>query len=352
MYFCTVEKPKIIRAFVVLGAILKELGENQPYSAKTAAVNALEYEELNDLISREIHYNGWFTEDSIRQAFREIASWLDQDLLTDWAKHYPENPVQKNVAIIMAGNIPLVGFHDFLCVLLSGHRVICKQSSEDARLLPALVNILVHFEPELSNYIRFSDRKLEDYQAVIATGSNNSMLHFEQYFSHVPHLFRGHRTSVAVLTGNESKEELTSLGVDCLTYFGRGCRNVTHLLFPEGFDLNRFFESIVDLSDVVNNKKYGNNYDYNKAVHLMNLSVFLDNNFLLLKESKQLFSPLAMLHYQYYRTKEELEAFLEQHRSQIQCVVGRNYLPFGQAQCPSLTDYADGIDTMAFLASC
>jgi hypothetical protein len=252
----------------------------------------------------------------------------------------------------MAGNIPLVGFHDFLCVLLSGHQVICKQSSEDARLLPALVKLLLLFEPDLSERIRFSDRKLVDYHAVIATGSNNSMLHFEQYFSHVPHLFRGHRTSVAVLTGNESKGELHALGVDCLTYFGRGCRNVTHLLFPEGFDLNRFFEAIVDLSDVVNNKKYGNNYDYNKAVHLMNLSKFLDNNFLLMKESDQLFSPLSMLHYQFYKSSEELTSFLDAHRSQIQCVVGQDYIPFGQAQCPSLMDYADGMDTMEFLATC
>jgi hypothetical protein len=236
--------------------------------------------------------------------------------------------------------------------LLSGHQVICKQSTEDARLLPALVKLLLLFEPDLSERIRFSDRKLENYHAVIATGSNNSMLHFEQYFSHVPHLFRGHRTSVAVLTGNESKEELRALGVDCLSYFGRGCRNVTHLLFPKGFDLNRFFEAIVDLSDVVNNKKYGNNYDYNKAVHLMSLSKFLDNNFLLMKESDQLFSPLSMLHYQFYQSVEELNSFLDAQRSNIQCIVGREFIPFGQAQCPSLFDYPDGMDTMGFLATC
>lgn len=344
------EKSRIIQAFVVLGTILKELGDNQPYSTKASAVTASEYEALNEVIYREIHLNGWFTEDSIRQAFREISSWLTEEQLTAWTNKYPATQQEKRVAIIMAGNIPLVGFHDFLCVLLSGHQVICKLSSDDARMLPALTKCLLHFEPELEGRIRFSDRKLEGYDAVIATGSNNSMLHFEQYFSHVPHLFRGHRTSVAVLTGNETKEELRELGVDCLTYFGRGCRNVTHLLFPKGFDLNRFFEAIVDLSDVVNNKKYGNNYDYNKAVHLMNLSKFLDNNFLLMKESDQLFSPLSMLHYQFYANAAELEQFLEVHKNQIQCVVGQQYIPFGQAQCPSLTDYADGIDTMQFLA--
>ena len=346
------EKSRIINAFVVLGTILNELGENNAYSVKVSSLTEEEYAEVNEVIAREFHHNGWFTEDSIRQAFREISTWLTPEKLTDWTNNYAPNDHMKQIAVIMAGNIPLVGFHDFLCVLLSGHQVICKQSSEDARLLPALVKLLLLFEPDLEERIRFSDRKLVDYDAVIATGSNNSMLHFEQYFSHVPHLFRGHRTSVAVLTGDESKEELNALGVDCLTYFGRGCRNVTHLLFPEGFDLNRFFEAIVNLSDVVNNKKYGNNYDYNKAVHLMSLSKFLDNNFLLMKESDQLFSPLSMLHYQYYQRLEEVNSFLDAHRSQIQCIVGQEFIPFGQAQCPSLMDYPDGMDTMEFLATC
>ena len=346
------EKSRIINAFVVLGTILNELGENNSYSVKVSSLTEEEYAEVNEVIAREFHHNGWFTEDSIRQAFREISTWLTPEKLTDWTNNYAPNDHMKQIAVIMAGNIPLVGFHDFLCVLLSGHQVICKQSSEDARLLPALVKLLLLFEPDLEERIRFSDRKLVDYDAVIATGSNNSMLHFEQYFSHVPHLFRGHRTSVAVLTGDESKEELNALGVDCLTYFGRGCRNVTHLLFPEGFDLNRFFEAIVNLSDVVNNKKYGNNYDYNKAVHLMSLSKFLDNNFLLMKESDQLFSPLSMLHYQYYQGLEEVNSFLDAHRSQIQCIVGQEFIPFGQAQCPSLMDYPDGMDTMEFLATC
>ena len=346
------EKSRIINAFVVLGTILNELGENNAYSVKVSSLTEEEYAEVNEVIAREFHHNGWFTEDSIRQAFREISTWLTPEKLTDWTNNYAPNDHMKQIAVIMAGNIPLVGFHDFLCVLLSGHQAICKQSSEDARLLPALVKLLLLFEPDLEERIRFSDRKLVDYDAVIATGSNNSMLHFEQYFSHVPHLFRGHRTSVAVLTGDESKEELNALGVDCLTYFGRGCRNVTHLLFPEGFDLNRFFEAIVNLSDVVNNKKYGNNYDYNKAVHLMSLSKFLDNNFLLMKESDQLFSPLSMLHYQYYQRLEEVNSFLDAHRSQIQCIVGQEFIPFGQAQCPSLMDYPDGMDTMEFLATC
>jgi hypothetical protein len=251
----------------------------------------------------------------------------------------------------MAGNIPLVGFHDFLCVLASGNKVICKLSSEDNKLLPILSKILVHFLPELESRITFSNRNLSEFDAIIATGSNNSLLHFKQYFSKYPHLFRHNRTSIAVLTGKETKDELTLLGTDILDYFGRGCRNVTHLVLPRGFELNRFFEAIVDQGEVINNKKYGNNYDYNKAIHLMNQAVFLDNNFLLLKESEDLFSPLAMLHYHYYDSEIEVSNYIEKYQNEIQCVVGRKFIPFGRAQCPSLNDYADNIDTMKWLNS-
>jgi hypothetical protein len=205
------------------------------------------------------------------------------------------------------------------------------------------------FPPALASYISFSDRNLKGFDAVIATGGNNSLAHFEQYFSKYPHLFRHNRTSLAVLNGQESKEDLSLLGKDILDYFGRGCRNVTHLLLPEGFELNRFFEAIVDQGDLINNKKYGNNYDYNKAIHLMNQAVFLDNNFLLLKESDMLFSPLAMLHYHIYKDESDVTAYLELHKNDIQCVVGNNFIPFGQAQCPSLSDYADNVDTMKWL---
>ena len=181
------------------------------------------------------------------------------------------------------------------------------------------------------------------------------MLHFKQYFTEVPHLLRGHRTSISVLNGTETPEQLTALGQDIFQYYGRGCRNVTQLWIPENFELNRFFEAIIPYAEVVNHKKYGNNYDYIKAIHLMNQVPILDNHFLLLKESQDLHSPLGMLHYQRYNDIKEVEEFLLSNQQHLQCVVGHGYLPFGAAQCPTLTDYADGIDTMHFLgnfASC
>ncbi len=300
-------------------------------------------------IERQVHHNGWFTEESVRTSLLNLGNWLSNEQLTNWTNKYSftENP--KVVAVIMAGNIPLVGFHDFICVLLSGNKVQCKLSSEDNKLMPLLTLYLLQFAPELKEFISFSDRNLSGFDAVIATGSNNSLVNFESYFSKYPHLFRHNRTSIAVLDGTETKEELKALGEDILNYFGRGCRNVTHLLIPENYDLNRFFEAIVDLGEIVNNKKYGNNYDYNKTIHLLNLESFLDNNFLLLKESDNLFSPLAMLYYHSYKSQEEITAYLEMHKDSIQCVVGHNYLLFGTAQCPSLSDYADNVDTMAWL---
>ncbi|NBP75688.1 MAG: hypothetical protein EBU61_06625, partial [Crocinitomicaceae bacterium] len=182
-----------------------------------------------------------------------------------------------------------------------------------------------------------------------ATGSTNSLDHFIQYFSKCPHLFRGSRTSLAVITGNESDEELVELGKDLFHYYGRGCRNVSHLLLPENYSLNRIFEAIVSYGEVVNNKKYGNNYDYYKSIHLMNLEKFLDNNFVLVKESQELFSPLAMIYYSFYSNENEAKDFISKHEGNIQCIVGSNFIPFGKAQAPALTDYADNIDTMAWL---
>ncbi len=324
-------------------------GSKSPWPGFSCGVTEDEFLAVELAIERQVHHNGWFTEESVRTSFLNLGNWLSNEQLTNWTNKYSftENP--KVVAVIMAGNIPLVGFHDFICVLLSGNKVQCKLSSEDNKLLPLLALYLLQFAPELKEYISFSDRNLSGFDAVIATGSNNSLVNFESYFSKYPHLFRHNRTSIAVLDGTETKEELKALGEDILNYFGRGCRNVTHLLIPENFDLNLFFEAIVDLGEIVNNKKYGNNYDYNKTIHLLNLESFLDNNFLLLKESDNLFSPLAMLYYHSYKSQEEITAYLEMHKDSIQCVVGPNYLPFGTAQCPSLSDYADNVDTMAWL---
>jgi hypothetical protein len=344
-----VKKEILIQSFCQLGKIMSHVGNDLPWTGFELGLTEAEHTELNSVIQTQHHHNGWFTEELIRKSLRNFSSWLNEQDLLSWLSNYTFSNSPKNVAVIMAGNIPLVGFHDFLCVLASGNRVICKLSSDDNKLLPLLSKILIQILPELESRIAFSDRNLKGFDAIIATGSNNSLIHFKQYFSKYPHLFRQNRTSIAVLTGEETKKELHLLGNDILDYFGRGCRNVTHLLIPKGFELNRFFEAIVDQGEVINNKKYGNNYDYNKAIHLMNQAVFLDNNFILLKESKELFSPLAMLHYHYYESEVEVSNYLEEHQNDIQCVVGKNYIPFGKAQCPSINDYADNVDTMNWL---
>jgi|Laugresu1bdmlbsd_1035121.scaffolds.fasta_scaffold00570_6 hypothetical protein len=347
-YFCTVERSQIISAFAALGEILEALAKDQP---RPLTCTEAEWEALQQLIEREQHHNGWFTPDAIKMAFQEIAPWLSNVQLNNWLATYSYAEVPKTIALILPGNLPLVGFHDFLCVLCAGHKALVKLSSEDARLLPALAKLLVLFEPELQARIEFVVGKLSGFTAVIATGSNNSMLHFKQYFEAYPCLLRGHRTSVAILDGTETSAELEALGQDIFQYFGRGCRNVTQLLIAHDYDLNRFFEAIIPYADVIHHKKYGNNYDYNKAIHLMNQVPILDNNFVLLKESSELHSPLGMLHYHRYQSREEVLDFIKAQQQVIQCVVGHGYLPFGSAQCPKLTDYADGIDTMQFLGN-
>ena len=347
-YFCVVERSQIISAFEALGTILDALatGKNRPQ-----IITQSEWEALENLIEKEQQFNGWFTKEAIQNVFLEISSWLNTSILEEWLGNYTYANKPQTVALILPGNLPLVGFHDFLCVLVSGHNALVKLSSEDARLLPAFAHILVEIEPQLKERITFVNGKLQGFDAVIATGSANSMLHFKQYFTAYRSLLRGHRTSVAVLDGSETPEQLTALGQDIFQYFGRGCRNVTQLLIPKDFELNRFFEAIVPYGDIVNHKKYGNNYDYNKAIHLMNQVPILDNNFVLLKESQDLHAPLGMLHYHRYTDQQEVRAFIEANQQQIQCIVGKAYLPFGAAQCPTLTDYADGIDTMQFLGN-
>jgi len=251
----------------------------------------------------------------------------------------------------MAGNIPLVGFHDWLCVFVTGNRAKVKLSDKDRRLLPVLVNKLgewSHQSREQTIFIGDTD-KLTGFDAVIATGSNNTARYFEQYFGKYPHIFRSNRTSLAVLKGDETPEELRLLGNDIFHYFGLGCRNVSHIMVPEGFDLNRIFEAVYPFGEIIHHHKYANNYDYNRAVFLLNQVPFLDNHFVMLRESSDLFSPLAVVHYQYYRSGTEIYEYLTLNESKIQAIIGKGFIPFGQAQCPTLADYADGVDTMEFL---
>ena len=343
------KKVRIISAFAQLGKIMNCLGQNHAITDFELGITPLELENLNSLISRQVHHNGWFSEDMVRKALLSLAFMLEKEKLEAWSKNYKFNEKPLTVAVIMAGNIPLVGFHDFLCVLLSGNRILCKLSSEDKLLLPALTKILIHLDSDFEGYISFSEGNISNFDAVIATGSANSLDHFIQYFSKYPHLFRGSRTSLAVISGNESEEELVQLGKDLFDYYGRGCRNVSHLLLPTNYSLNRIFEAIVSYGCVVNNKKYGNNYDYNKSIHLMNLEKFLDNNFVLVKESQDLFSPLAMIYYSFYISENEINDFITKYEGSIQCIVGSDFTPFGKSQEPGLADYADNIDTLMWL---
>ncbi|MCT4561164.1 MAG: acyl-CoA reductase [Crocinitomicaceae bacterium] len=341
----------LIELFTKLGSLFGHLANNDTWEDYSWGVTSEEYEKLRYTVNRQFVYNGWFTKESVERALLSWSEVLTEDKLQEWSDAYQQVKSPKRIAVIMAGNIPLVGFHDFLTVLLSGHRVIGKLSSDDQTLLPSFVEILYKWEPSLKEWIVLTPAKLPEFDAVIATGSNNSMQHFEQYFGKYPHIFRKNRTSVAVFNGEETKEEIEALGEDIFAYYGLGCRNVTHLLLPEGFNLDRFFEGIFKYNEVIYHKKYGNNYDYHKAVYLMNKISLLDNNFVLLRESEELHSPISLIHYHYYKTSTDKEAFLQAHGSQIQAIVGHGYIPFGEAQKPSLSDYADGIDTFAWLTS-
>jgi hypothetical protein len=345
-----VKQEVIIKGFVQLGKLMVSLGEERDWQDFNLGVTKNEYEQLQVVVNRQIAYNGWFTKESVQQSLLALGMQLTEEHLTEWAGAYSFTEKPKSVALIMAGNIPLVGFHDFLSTLVSGHKVICKLSSEDKSLLPALAEHLVSFVPGLKERIVLTTGRLEGIEAVIATGSDNSLKYFEQYFGKYPHIFRSNRTSLAVFTGNETKEQIEALGSDVFNYFGLGCRNVSHVLFPKGFEISRFFEGVFGYSNVINNNKYGNNYDYNKTVYLMNQSPLLDNNFVLLRETDLLFSPLAMIHYHFYENEQEVIEYIESHKEQIQVVVGEKYTPFGDAQRPTLNDYADGVDTMKWLS--
>jgi hypothetical protein len=343
------ERKEIVAGFVQLGKLMSALGHSGTWNDYSLGVSEREYNELQELIKRQKQFNGWFTEESVCRSLTALGEQLSGSTLNNWLAPYRFSNDPKMVAIIMAGNIPLVGFHDMLCVLLSGNTAVCKLSSDDRTLLPALGRVLSDFVPGLEDRLVFTEGKIGEVHAVIATGSDNSTLYFEQYFGKYPHIFRSNRTSLAVLKGDETPEELRLLGNDIFHYFGLGCRNVSHIMVPEGFDLNRIFEAVYPFGEIIHHHKYANNYDYNRAVFLLNQVPFLDNHFVMLRESSDLFSPLAVVHYQYYRSGTEISEYLTLNESKIQAIIGKGFIPFGQAQCPTLADYADGVDTMEFL---
>ncbi|MEY4603418.1 MAG: hypothetical protein RIT43_710 [Bacteroidota bacterium] len=340
---------RVVRAFLLLGELMENFGSSGEWPGYSCGLTLDEFQSFNALVEKQIHSNGWFTAENTRKSLLALSKQLKEEDLLEWISTYEKPQNSKRAALIMAGNIPLVGFHDFLCVLISGHSVVVKLSSDDRFLLPALSDFLVKIEPSLKDRITFTQGRIGEVDAVIATGSDNSSIYFDQYFGKYPHVFRKNRTSVAILDGSESEEELTLLGKDIFEYFGLGCRNVSHLLIPVDFNLDAFFAAIFPYSEIIQHHKYANNYDYQKAVHLLNNIPLLDNNFVLLRETPELFSPLGMVHYHYFKDQNDIEDYLEMNADKIQAIVGHAHIPFGQAQCPSLTDYADGVDTMDFL---
>ncbi len=303
-------------------------------------------------------FNHWFSPDNLKYALDEWASALSQTNLEAWVSRYPSSffePDQpQTVAVIMAGNIPLVGFHDFLSVLMAGDRVLAKPSSDDEKIIPYLAQVLVAIEKEFAPKVQLADGHLKDFNAVIATGSSNSARYFDHYFGKYPHIIRKNRSSVAVLTGDESEEELQKLGEDIFRYFGLGCRNVSKAYLPKDFDTDRLFKAFYPFKDVADNKKYGNNYDYNRAIYLMEKHDFLENGFFIIKEDQRLHAPVAVLHTEHYQDLAVLEKDLASQAEEIQCIasqanLGIDTVPLGETQKPKLWDYADRVDTLVFL---
>ena len=310
------------------------------------------YQEAAEQLNLAEVLNPWFTKENIEKALNAWHKQLKVDMLNAWLHPYKLEEVSspKKVLIIMAGNIPLVGFHDFLTVLVSGNKVVVKMSSTDNVLLNVLIEKLISIAPEFKESIAFiDDVKNRKFEAVIATGSDNSAQYFEYYFKGAKKIIRKNRRSVAVLDGSESAIELKGLAVDVFAYFGLGCRNVSKIFLPKGYDLNKLFEAFFPYSHVVDHKKYGNNYDYNKAIFLMGSNKLVENGFLLMKQDKSLLSPVAMLYYEYYDDVHTVAQFVEENAEKLQCVVSKKDIPFGNTQKPNLWDYADGVDTVEFL---
>ena len=348
----TLENKKNI--FIELGTFLSQFSEAQNHQKEGVSGNAIFFDSFIDLIHLSQSHNGWYTPEQVYYAVASWAQALSKENLDKWLDGYDFTAVKpKKVALILAGNIPLVGFHDFLSVLITGHDVIVKTSSNDQHLLPFLAKYLIHIAPELENKITFSEGRLENFDAVIATGSNNTARYFEYYFKDKPSIIRKSRNSVAVLNGEETKEQLIALGEDIFRYFGLGCRNVSKLFVPKGYSFNAFFEAIFEYQDIIKYEKYANNYDYNKAVFLMSNFKLLDNGFLTIKEDSSHASPISSVFYEYYENLSDLEKKLEAEAENIQCIVSNNLIKnsvaFGQTQQPKLWDYADNTDTISFL---
>jgi Acyl-CoA reductase (LuxC) len=320
-----------------------------------SAIGNLTAEARQPLFAQVAQQNPWFTADNVELALKGITQFLSKESLTKWTQSYHLNPTSpKKIGVAMAGNIPLVGFHDLLCVLLSGNILIAKPSSQDTVLMHFVSSLLKKIEPRFNDNLFFEER-LNTIDALIATGSDNTSRYFEYYFRSIPHIIRKNRSSCAVIMGEEPGDELVKLGADVFSYFGLGCRNVSKIFVPEGYDVSLLLPPWERYKEVVNHHKYANNYDYQKCLLLMNQTLFYDGGQVLLVENNALVSPISVVYYEYYKNLEELKGKLTSQEEKIQCIVSaKGWYPhsiaFGKAQLPDLWDYADDVDTMKFLS--
>ncbi|MGF1586369.1 MAG: acyl-CoA reductase [Bacteroidales bacterium] len=350
-----------IEVFEKLGIFLKQFAF-PVHDAKTdlpwlRELNSQFLQPLEAIIQNSNIHNPWFTENNMRFALGHTGRILNAGNLSEWLGHYDENAMDrtpKTIAVVMAGNIPLVGFHDMLCVLISGHNMLAKLSVKDDQLLKLLSEILYSLDDYFLGKIEFAGSRLKDFDAVIATGSNNTSRYFEYYFSKYPSIIRKNRTSVAILDGSESPEELKGLADDVFRYFGLGCRSVSKLYLPAEYDFHKLIEAFNFYSHLADHNHWANNYDYQKAIHLIDMIHHLDTGFLIIRNNASLASPIAVLNYENFSKRESALEQLKRESGSIQCITGNpslseGIIPFGKAQEPGLRDYADNIDTMDFL---
>lgn len=348
-----------IEAFANLGMILQKVASDEEIYQVNGDDIYVRAKEITRLISESRFYNGWFSESNVRFMISAIGDSLQKTNLEKWLSAYLnkiETRNTKTVAVVMAGNIPAVGFHDFLSVLITGNRLIGKLSDDDDKLIPAIADLLCSIEPSFVDMITFTDKTLKGFDAVIATGSNNTSRYFEYYFGKYPNLIRKNRNGIAILNGNETEKELKGLAGDIFTYYGLGCRNVSKLLVPSGYDFTKLLDILAEQKIVNENHKYFNNFEYNKAIYLVNGTQHLDSGNLLLTEDYRIASPVSVVYYHFYNTDKELTDFLMKNEENIQCAVSnveliKNRIAFGKSQQPELWDYADGVDTLSFLLS-
>lgn len=336
----------MISGLCKVGDYIKEFLEKKPENYNEND------EKFSALLRKSEIENSWFTIENQKFSLKQWSALLTEQNIKNWLSNYQIAKISKKVGLILAGNIPMVGFHDVMSVVLSGNIPVIKLSSKDKLMIPFLLKKWNEFSGGNVEYELVE--KLENFDAVIATGSNNTARYLEYYFKNHLSIIRKNRTSIAVLNGDETDEQLQLLADDIFRYFGLGCRNVTRIFIPEDFKIDRLFENFLNFKEIINHNKYANNYEYNRAIYLLNQERFWDNNFVMLKEDENLFSPLSVINFSRYSNLDEVKNFIKNNEENIQTVVANPELDldsinFGEAQSPSLDNYADNVDTMKFL---